>query len=365
MEQKVTLRVVRKGEISAIPSWDDPYGLAGLTPQKRSALLNNPLSRSEDDPAQILGLQANKVIGRIDLIPGALLVNGQTIQMLWTSAYYVPEEHRGTLVGVMIVLKMMSLHHTIGACGVSQMALPIFQKLKWLAFTQPRFLLVRRSRSVIERFLGSGVGATLATNAADTALLAHRAALRSWAAINGRGLRVHEVPEMSRDMDDKLRHLAQPIGIHRSAAWVNWLLRENFEDDPTRRRGLFYVEAPDGRAIGYFLLRMRLFEQASHRGFKNVLLGSLHDWMSFDRNRLSDYQIVMLATRELDSWGADAVEICTDNSGLQSALKRTGFLRVGELCTFVCRGKASPIAHRFEAQTDWRLRPADGDNFFQ
>ncbi|MGH8628519.1 MAG: hypothetical protein ACREYC_25725 [Gammaproteobacteria bacterium] len=364
MEQKVTLQVVRKGEISAIPAWDDPYGLARLTPQKRSALLNNPLSRSEDDPAQILGLLANKVIGRIDLIPGELLVNGQTVPMLWPGAYDVPEEHRRTLVGVMIVLKMMSLHHTIGVCGVSQMALPIFQKLNWLAFTQPRYLLLRRSRSVVERYVGTGAAAALVIKAADAALLAHEVALRNWTAIKGKNLRLHEVSEMSSNMDAELRHFPQPVGIYRSAAWFNWLLRENFEDDPTRRKGLFYVSTQDGRMVGYFFLRMRLFEQASHRGFKHVLLGSLHDWMSFDRDHLTDYQIAMLATLELESWGADAVEICTDNSDLQRSLKRTGFFRLGQLHTFFCCGKVSPIAEKFKEQSDWRLRPADGVNFF-
>jgi hypothetical protein len=218
---------------------------------------------------------------------------------------------------------------------------------------------------VVERYVGTGAAAALLIKATDAALLAHQAALRSWTALKGRNLRLHEVSEMSSNLDAELRHFSQPVAFHRSAAWFNWLLRENFEHDPTCRKGLYYISTPDGRLIGYFLLRMRLYEWASRRGFRHVLLGSLRDWMSFDRDHLTDDQIALLATRELERWGADAVEICTDNSDLQRSLKRTGFFHVGELHIFFCCGKTSPIAEKFKEQSDWRLRPADGDNFFE
>src|SRR4051812_32039289 len=106
-QEKVTLHVLRKGDIrsAAPPSWNDPHKLAGFTEPKRAALLNNPLSRSDDDPVQILGLQGDTVIGKIDLIAGELLASNQPVPILWTSAYFVPEEFRHSMVGIMIVLK--------------------------------------------------------------------------------------------------------------------------------------------------------------------------------------------------------------------------------------------------------------------
>ncbi|MBA2707335.1 MAG: hypothetical protein H0U59_05980, partial [Gemmatimonadaceae bacterium] len=189
---KVTLHVVRKSDLrGAAPShWNDPHNLGAFTPEKRSALLSNPLSRGDDDPVQILGFQDNTVIGKIDLIAGELLVSGKPIPVFWTSAYFVPEENRHTLVGVMIVLKMHQLHHAIAACGVSQMALPIFQKLKWLDFTQPRFMLIRRSRAVVEKYLGTGAAGKVASKVVDAGLVLHRAAVHVWTYLITRGLSV-------------------------------------------------------------------------------------------------------------------------------------------------------------------------------
>jgi hypothetical protein len=360
--EKVTLHVVRKGDIQggALPGWNDPHKLAGFTPQKREALLSNPLSRNDDEPVQVLGLRGDTVIGKIDLISGELLVNNQPLPMFWTSAYYVPEEFRNTMVGVMIVMKMQQLHHTIGACGVSQMALPIFQKLKWLDFTQPRFMLVRRSRAVVERYVGAGFRGLVATKAVDTGLVLHRAAIRGLTAVLANGLRVQP------DQPDAVIALpaSQPVVVHRSRGWLNWLLANSFDRDPTLRKGLYFIRDTAGNLLGYFLLKMRHFESASHRGFKNVNMATLQDWMSFDFARLSAEQIALLAVRQLAPWNPDAIEICTDNAGLQRFLRRIGFLRLGELHTLIRAAKPSPLAGQYTDQKDWRLRPADGDNFF-
>jgi hypothetical protein len=284
--------------------------------------------------------------------------------MLWTSAFYVPEQFRNTLVGVMIVLKMQTLHRTIGACGVSQMALPVFQKLKWLDFKQPRFMLMRRSRALVERYLGSGLKGAVATKAADAGLLVHRAALSGFTALRTRGLTAQSAAQMPAELDAKLRETTRPVAVLRSAAWINWLLTESFERDPTLRKGLYLVRGAAGDVAGYFLLKMRLFETASHRGFKNVVMGSMLDWMSYDRERLTESLIALLAIRELGKWQADAVEICTDDPAMQKSLRRLGFLRVGELHTLVRSVKPDALCERYPDQKDWRLRPADGDNFF-
>src|SRR5207248_2010438 len=107
-------------------------------------------------------------------------------------------------------------HHTLGACGVSIMALPLLQKLKWTDFPQSRYLLLRHSRTVVQRYLGQNIASALAAKLTDAALLLHRAAIRALTTRTLRNFRVKQVPQMSPDLDEKLRAQTPPISVHRS-----------------------------------------------------------------------------------------------------------------------------------------------------
>ncbi len=367
VKQKAAVHVVRKGDLAAGTTWDweDPEHLATLRPQKRQALLDNPLSLDDQDPVQLLGVQAGVVVGRIDLFVGSFRARDGEVPTLWTSAYLVPEAYRDTLMSVALLLELHRLSSTVSACGVSQMALPVFRSLRWRDFELPRYLLVLRSRPVLDRYLGGARRSLAAAKVADTALAVQRAAWGASTRHRLKGLRCEPVDRLPAEMDALLGlGTSDRVAAHRSSAWVNWLMANEFGEVSPARKGVFLIR-DNHEVVGYFLAKSRFYPVASERGFRDLTLASLQDWAIFDRRRLEIEQLLLLAGRALIGWHPDAIEVCTDDPRAGRYLRRWGWPRVGALHVLV---RASPKSalhdRRLDDQSAWALRPADGDNFF-
>ena len=363
------IHVIRRGELASglLPDWDDPEGVSRLTPEKRTALLDNPLAMGDDDPVQLVGTRDGVVAGKLDLFSGRIHLDDQVVPTIWSSGYLVPERFRGSLIGVMILLELHRLNPTVGACGVSHLALPVVRRLKWRELVMPRYLLLLRSRQVFRRYLGQTPAVTAGSRVADLLLGGQR---RLWQEVGVRrwpGLRSAPVDRAPEELDAHLARLPSTGRVvpHRSAAWLNWLLTHSFVDDPSMTSALFLVRGDDDALLGYFLVKSRFYPVASQRDVRDVTLGSLQDWMIFDEARLRLPQLVVLAVRALERWRPDAIEVCTADEETGAHLRRWGFPRAGDLRLVVRVSRASPLRPEpFALPEYWTLRPAEADNFF-
>ena len=110
---------------------------------------------------------------------------------------------------------------------------------------------------------------------------------------------------------------------------------------------------------------MKLFAVASHRGFRNLLLGSLGDWRIFEPIDLDLRRLILLAMQTLGKWNPDAIEICVADKDLWKYFRRRGLMRVGELAILIKTAPHSPLRlEMYRDQANWQLTPAEGDNFF-
>jgi hypothetical protein len=345
-------------------AWDDPDEIAPMSRVKIQAELTNPLGVSEDEPVQIIGTLNGRVIGRLDLIAGRLECNGDEVPCLWGSALYVPPEFRSTLMGVKLILELQRLHDTVGASGPGSLAYPLYRSLRWFDIPLTRYVLMRRSRSVVERYVRPPMLARMATVAADAALVAHRAIFAAYRELRHRGLVAKRFESFPPELAALVRRRAPPIVGHRSPAWIDWLLRSSFEENVEFRRGLFLVFTRSGLLGGYFIVKSRLYESATQSEFKNLHLGSLQDWMIFDSKTLGLDDLILLATHQLAAWDVDAIEVCLQVPA-GSHLRRWGFVHVGEMHHFVHASPASLLGRpEFATQEVWGLRPGEGESFF-
>lgn len=361
----LSLHIIRKCELESpglYRQWDDPENLAEMGDGKRRALMTNPLSRTPDDPVQIIATAGARVVGRIDLIAGAFVKRGETVPTLWGSMLYVDPAFRSTGVGLMIILRLQSMLPTTAVCGVSRTVHPIYRKLGWADFQMPRFILLRNSRAVVEKYV-RGNASRWATRIVNCALKVHESTLRTRATLRSRRLNVMEVAGMPSELDPLLQG-GDAIAPFRSAASINWQLTNCFDTGPGNVRKLFLVRSRSGRPVAFFAAKVRLHHTATQREFRNLYLGSLEDWAVFERHECDTTDIALLAFQALSHLNVDAIEICMPEPDAAARLRRCGFLRFGELNFMYKAGVRSPLhGKEFEHPSLWRLRPGDGDNF--
>jgi hypothetical protein len=371
---QIHVRTHRDLRDGVAPPWSDPLGFATITPVKLRALLSNPLLGPDEDPVQLIGTKGGVAIGRIDLVRGIVHVmpegaaQAHDVPVYWGSEWYVPEEHRSTLVGVLLLLKLQQMRLNLGAHGPSQMAVPVYQKLKWADLPFPRHILPRRSRSIVEKFVGAGPHAALLSLLADAGLAAHGVVLRRSLRARTAPLHAEPVEHLPPELDADLRR-PEPgkASCHRSVAWLHWACSAAFNEDARTRRQLALVRGQAGKVVGHLVVKTRFFETASARGFKNVLLGSVHDWMVYDEGRrqgVRDDQLILLGAGLAASMGVDALEVCTDDAPLRDTLKKMLFREVGAMHLVFKGAVGGPLADAaFTKPGSWRIRPGDADNF--
>jgi GNAT superfamily N-acetyltransferase len=356
----VGLHVVSTADLVAgAIGWDDPEGIAVLPPGKLRALETNPLG-GPGDPARIIGTVGGRVVGCLDVLPGRMKVYGSDVPCLWASGLAASPQFRRLGVGALLLLRFQGLHHTVAACSVTEEARPLYTKLRWLELLLRRYVAVLRSRSLAERYLPTW--AVPGARAADAALAAHRALAAAPRRRRLRGRVCEQVEQLPADLDEAVGQSDEPAAFHRSSAWLDWIVRNSFEADPKDRRALFLVGDGSGRPVAYFLATSRFYERASRRELPNLLLGSLQDWAILDPQALGVEQIVLLALRELEGWGVDAVEVCLADRDRVPGLWRWGFRRVEDLPILIRAGAGSPLRDPlFASPAAWRLRAGEGD----
>ena len=209
-DERVVLHVLSLREAldgTKARSWDESGCPATLTPEKANALSSNPSSLSEEQPAQLIGTRGRRVVGRMDLVAGELVVHRghreSQVPILWGSNLFVPPAERKSLVGAMLLMKAASLFPTVGAHGPSQLALPLYEKLAFAKISLDRHILLRRSRSIARRYFGDGLAGKTASVVGDIGLLGLRGVNTARGLLSGAKLR--RVASMPSEFDGTLR----------------------------------------------------------------------------------------------------------------------------------------------------------------
>ena len=366
MSEEISLHVICKGDLRAgrYPAeWEDPDQFMAISPHVRRMLLDNPLSTSDDDPVRVFIVVGRRVAGRLSLVMGQVLVQSEPVSVIWGSNLVVSPDFRGRGLGTKLVECWQSLHHTVAGCHANAAAMAIYRKLGWVEFTVPYYQLVCRSRKFVQGYLRWPIGAAALSPVIDAALAFRRGLSRLWSDRRVRGLRVEMAQSMSREFDPLLSRQSAPVVTHRSAAWINWLLRSAEPDERSDHR-LYYVRDRPGDVVGYFMLQQARVPLLGKR-FKDVRLLSLKDWGIFDESRIDTASIALLGVRESLIWGADAILIAMSGATTGRTLRRLGFgTRKDQMVIFHAIPPSPLTKKEYRQQGSWRFTPSEGDGFF-
>ncbi len=326
-------------------------------------MLANPLG-TEQGAVYLFAKSGDIQVGKVNAIEGEITHGGKKAPILWAAGLTVDESYRTTGAGLMLILKLQALHHTIAVIGVSRAALPLYRKLGWVDMSMDRYLLLYRSRPVWERVLGERATARAGAGLTDVALAVQRRMLAAWTRLRSRGLSVERTEKMGQECDELLAHSPEPLAIHRSGRWLNWLMSFSGRDS-TRPQHLWLVRDARGRAVGYFIVTARHHAETGEVGFANFTLGSVKDWIVLDRQAIDERGLILLALRELAELSVDVAEVCVPDHTLGRRLRRMGLVKQGALAFLVKASPQSPLKSPIDFElSSWRVRPADGDHFY-
>ncbi len=163
-------------------------------------MLANPLG-TEQGAVYLFAKSGDIQVGKVNAIEGEITHRGKKAPILWAAGLTVDESYRTTGAGLMLILKLQALHHTIAVIGVSRAALPLYRKLGWVDMSMDRYLLLYRSRPVWERVLGERATARVGAGLTDVALAVQRRMLAAWTRLRSRGLSVERTEKMGQECD--------------------------------------------------------------------------------------------------------------------------------------------------------------------
>ena len=338
----------------------------GLGTSKVRALKANPCSSGGQQIAAVVGMCDGEVAGSEVVFPLRLRLGDKEVAVLAGSSLNVKKEFRKSGLGLELPnLRWQAAESKIGiGAGLSQMALPVHQFADYDVFFMPRQIMLWKSRSVVEMKL-HGIVLKVVSAVVDFAILiyAHAVGLLADWKLKGMNFR-----EMFADDLNTLEQIAVLVASdpHRcaevhDAGWFKWHMTESFSEGTQAR--VFAMEK-DGAVCGFYMTKSRFYRQASHRGFKDVWLGSIIEWECDSKAEGLRNWMLVRAALQLRKEGMDAVEVANDDVGLQKFLSRIGWRKVGEGNFVIKCGEGSGFenADWIHRQANWRLRPAMGDN---
>ena len=339
-----------------------------ISPERRNALLHNPYLEGSNEICEWVGYADGKCAGFNYSFPIRVWADGKSYRSTTGSSLNVEDWARKSDLGLILPAKGVEETGKDGiaiAAACSQVAIPLHKINGYRYFFLPRFIAVWKSRSVIESVVPQGLSLPFIW-VADVLLWLYANILRL---IAGGMLRRYYVAEARADNGDSAKEMADIVSCDtrrfredHDAAWFKWHMTCSFSNDGPCK-GYLLRERRTGKIMAFALAKRRFHEVASHRGFKNVWLGSIVEWGNRPGGeKTMKWFVLSVALRFAHT--CDAVEFSPDDERLQSFIRSLGWQHVGESNVGVKVMKNFPFYgdKSVREQSNWRVRPGMGDN---
>ncbi|MEE9392472.1 MAG: hypothetical protein V3W41_08200 [Planctomycetota bacterium] len=108
----------------------DKWSVVPISRTRARAWACNP-DAVPDDIVLIVGFVDERCAGYLGLLPGRVLVNGQTERVFWLSTFYVGPDSRKTGLAGMLLMRAIGLRLTLAACESSEEAQAVYRALRF------------------------------------------------------------------------------------------------------------------------------------------------------------------------------------------------------------------------------------------
>ena len=339
---------------------------AYIAPHYRKALRENPFCMSTDVACQKVGYVGGKIGGTEIQFPLLLSLDGQEVLGGSGSLTQVDEWARSSGLGLAIsdVEQPDPAYNPVlgEGAGLSQIAVKVHRCIGYQVFEYPRLVMLLKSRAVVEMKL-KGLLAIIVSRLVDVCFWFYAKCIVALSCFAARRTRLIQVDSSNNEDLAILEKFTAPgearfAEVH-NAQWFKWILTNSFSENG---KTLAYIVHELGEPIGFFMVKTRFHKQASHRGFKNVWLGSVIEWGCAEgKLRKILWRIVRWAAESRKE--LDAIEFPAQEFEVQRFFKHLGWRHIGEanFCYKICPDSGFAEPPGMNEARNWRIRPAMGD----
>jgi len=339
-----------------------------ISSEKRDAFLKNPFRNGEDLVCQWVGYVDDKPAGYNYSFPIEVYADGKIYGSTTGSSLNVEEWARKSDLGLILPAKGVEQTSKDGiamTAACSQMAIPLHQINGYKYFFFPRYIALWKSRSVVETLV-PGMLAKGLSPIADLFIgcyklivcLIARAALRGYEVVpvaSNDGAGITAIANIIREDKHRFRE-------NHDERWLKWHIECSFSKHGPCT-GYLLRNKTNGAVVAFALTKRRFYENASHRGFRNIWLGSFQDWgwrKGFEKP--GRWMLVRLSVEMAKN--CDAVDLSADDVELQSLARKLCWQQVGDANVGVKVMAKFPLFKdkAIKEQSNWRIRPGMGDN---
>ena len=209
--------------------------------------------------------------------------------------------------------------------GISEMALPLYKKLRFTIFEYPRAMQLRNARCILESkgFKGKNLSICSTVLNLPIKVICWFGRLRSKIVQREFNVeRVDTVPSWVTNISINDGH--RFMEVH-DQEWLQWNLENNLHAEE-RDIQSFYTIYRNKEPYGFFMTKER-FRSEAGGVLHNVVIGSIMEWGSKDESILSEKTIIQLA---LSTFGKiDILEFATTDNSVIKSMKKYGFIQHG------------------------------------
>lgn len=338
----------------------DPNEIASYEYEsRRRVFLANPNLMDFDSTYLYTDKVDDVVAGRVMLFPTMIKNGDENVPSTAASALYVHEDYRQYAIGVDIMMYQSNYKKTPTklAAGVSDQALPIYEKLRYFVFKYPLLELRFNTRSLLYSLGVKGILNSLLAQPLNLYLGIKNKGLMGRMKEVGKKYSIEKISKVPEWVDEIVMNDGHKYAELHNHQWLQWLLDGSFKDGD-RNIQSFYVVNCDGEHCGFFMTTERLRKQDGR--FKNLLVGYVVEWGITKQSELTESEIYFLA---LSTFSEDValVDLASDDINTVNKMTSIGFKRIGDAnMVFKDNTREKKYADAKD-QTLWRLRLASSD----
>lgn len=298
----------------------DVFGVAkrSLMGARREAFLSNPCLNNKDSLMLLLAQADGVVCGKRMYYPTRMMANGEIVNTIGGSNYYVhPDYRKYAIGGALIMHAAKKANNFMLSGGCSPDSLKIYEAMKAGIFQFPQLKLPMKPFACFHYSGIKGIVLSLREIFYNAPYyLKGKKSIRASFEKSKRFVvrEVKEVPEWAGEM---VKNDAHPYKELHDRQWLQWNLGYNFCGDASTGNIQKFLEFyHDDKPVGFALL--------TERKRNGVTVGCVQEWQSADESLLSESEIYYLSIQHF-SKNVSYIKIATVSEAVIDEMKKNGF----------------------------------------